>query len=94
MRVFVTYKIEEDTIKNEVASVATTVLPLKVYGDFPDPQEKVTQQYVIGSGQISNSFEALWLSCKTKVDLIKNEGTRVATRLYVEFSGAQGQIIP
>ena len=34
------------------------------------------------------------VTCKNEEDRIKNEGTRVATRSYVDFSGAQGQITP
>ena len=33
-------------------------------------------------------------TCKNIDDLIKNEGTRVLTRLYVFFSNAQGQLTP
>ena len=33
------------------------------------------------------------VTCKNE-DQIKNEGARVATTLYVDFSDAQGQIIP
>ena len=32
------------------------------------------------------------LSCKNKEDPIKNEGARVFTTLYIDFSDAQGQI--
>ena len=32
------------------------------------------------------------LTCKNKEDPIKNEGTRVFTTFYIDFSGAQGQI--
>ena len=34
------------------------------------------------------------VTCKNEGDSIENEGARVATRLYVDFSDAQGQIIP
>ena len=34
------------------------------------------------------------ITCKNEEDPIKNEGARVAKRLYVDFSGAQGQITP
>ena len=34
------------------------------------------------------------VTCKNEEDPIKNEGTRVATRLYVNFSEVQGQITP
>ena len=32
------------------------------------------------------------LTCKNKEDQIKNEGTRVFTTFYIDFSDAQGQI--
>ena len=32
------------------------------------------------------------LTCKNKEDLIKNEGARVFTTLYIDFSDTQGQI--
>ena len=32
------------------------------------------------------------LTCKNKSDPIKNEGARVFTTLYIDFSDAQGQI--
>ena len=33
------------------------------------------------------------VTCKNEKDPIKNEGIRVLTILYVDFSGAQGQLI-
>ena len=32
--------------------------------------------------------------CKNKEELIKNEGARVVTTLFIDFSGAQGQLTP
>ena len=32
------------------------------------------------------------VNCKNKEDPIKNEGARVFTTLYIDFSDAQGQI--
>ena len=32
------------------------------------------------------------VTCKNEEDLIKNEGARLLTTLYINFSGAQGQI--
>ena len=32
------------------------------------------------------------VTCKNEEDLIKNEGTRVLTTLYINFSDVQGQI--
>ena len=33
-------------------------------------------------------------TCKNEEDLIKNEDSRVLTRLYVVYSDAQGQLTP
>ena len=66
----------------------------KSIGIFPDAQEQLTLQSMVGSGQISTSSKPLWLSslpAKMK-DPIKNEGARVFTTLYINFSDAQGQI--
>ena len=32
------------------------------------------------------------LTCKNEDDLIRNEGARVLTRLYINFSDSQGQL--
>ena len=37
---------------------------------------------------------AVLVTCSNEEDSIKNEGTRVATRVYVDFSDVQGQITP
>ena len=34
------------------------------------------------------------VACKNEEDLIKNEGARVVTTLFIDFSDAQGQITP
>ena len=34
----------------------------------------------------------LLVACKNEVDPIKNEGARVVTTLYINFSDAQGQL--
>ena len=36
----------------------------------------------------------LLVACKNEEDLIKNEGARVVTTLFVNFSDAQGQLTP
>ena len=60
MHVLIACKNEEDPNKKEVARVATTFLPLEIYGDFPVALGQVPPQSVVGSGQISNSSEILW----------------------------------
>ena len=34
------------------------------------------------------------VTCKNEEDPIKNEGARVVTTLFIDFSGAQGQLTP
>ena len=34
------------------------------------------------------------VACKNKEDQIKNEGARVVTTLFIDFSHAQGQLTP
>ena len=34
------------------------------------------------------------VTCKNKEDTIKNEGTRVVTTIFIDFSDAQGQLTP
>ena len=63
----------------------------KSMGIFPDTQGQLTPQSWVRSGRISNSSEMLWMSCKYEEDPIKNEGARVDTPLYSNFSDAQGQ---
>ena len=36
----------------------------------------------------------LLVACKNKEDPIKNEGVRVVTSLFIDFSHAQGQLTP
>ena len=64
----------------------------KSMGIFPDAQGQLTLQSMVGSGQISNSSKPLWLSslpAKNEEDLINNEGARVFTTLYINFSDAR-----
>ena len=34
------------------------------------------------------------VTCKNNEDPIKNEGAKVVTRLFIDFSNAQGQLTP
>ena len=52
----------------------------KSMGIFPDTQGQLTHKSLLRSCQISNPFEILWFSCKTKEKQIKNEGARMVTR--------------
>ena len=65
----------------------------KSMGIFPDAQGQLTPQSLVRSGRFSNSSEMnVLVTCKYEEDPIKNEGARVVTTLYSNFSDAQGQI--
>ena len=51
---------------------------------------------MVGSGQIFlfQDFIVVLVTCKNEEDPIKNEGARVFTTLYSNFSDTQGQITP
>ena len=73
MHILVTYKNEEDQIKNERARVATTVLHCKSFVIIPDAQGQLTPQSQLRARGNSNSSELLWLSslvitCKNEED--------------------------
>ena len=64
MHVLVTCKNEKDPIKNEGARVVSWTLPVrysqytcKSMRIFPDTEGQLTQQSLVGSDQISNSFK-------------------------------------
>ena len=55
----------------------------KSMGIFPDAQGQLTHKSLVGSCQISNTFEifmVVLVACKNKEEQIKNEGARVVTR--------------
>ena len=65
----------------------------KSMGIFPDAQGQLTPQSLVRSGPISNVMD-VFVTYKKEEDPIKNEGTRVFTTLYINYSDAQGQITP
>ena len=64
----------------------------KSMGNFPNAQGQVTHKSLVGSCfQDIISFRD---GCKNEEDPIKNEGARVVTTLFINFSDAQGQLTP
>ena len=94
MHVLDTCKNEEDPIKNEGTRVFTRFLPLQVYGDFSRPSRAANSAVL---GPISPNFELILdvmdilVTCKYEEDPIKNEGARVDTTLYSNFSDNKGR---
>ena len=95
MHVLDTCKNEEDPIKMKGATVFARFLPLLVYGFF-SRRSRAANSAILG--QIWPNFELVRdvmvvVTCKNEEDPIKNEGARVLTTLYINFSDAQGQIV-
>ena len=86
MGLLVTCKNEEDPIKNEGSRVVTTL-----FINFSDAQGQLTPKSVMESCQKFKPIQAFTVGlvfCKNEEDPFKNEGTRVVTRLFINFSDA------
>ena len=93
----VTCKNEECPIKIDIAGVAATFLPLYVYSDFSRRSRacnSAVRDRIWQNFKLIREFMVVFVSYKNEVDPIKSEGARAATRLYADFSDAEGQIIP
>ena len=44
--------------------------------------------------ELSPDFIVVLVTCKNEDDSLKNEGARVFTKLYIDFSDAKGQLTP
>ena len=95
MYVLVTCKNEEDPIINAGARVFTTFLPLYVYGDF-SRRSRAANSTVLGptwpNFELVRDVMDVLVTCKYEEYLIKNEGARVVTTLYINILDAKGQI--
>ena len=67
----------------------------KSIGIFPDAQGQLTpvRSPIWSKFELIPAFMAVLITCKNE-DPIKNRGSRVLTRLYVDFSDTQGQLTP
>ena len=90
-------KNEEDPNNNEGARVFTIFLLLKVYGEFVR-RSRAANSAVHGPikliFKLSPDIIVVLFTCKNEEDPFKNDGARVFTTLYINFSDAQGQITP
>ena len=66
----------------------------KSMGIFPDTQGQLPPQSLVRSGnfELVRDVMDVLVTYKYEEDPIKNEGARVDTKLYSNFSDAQGQI--
>ena len=97
MLVLVTCKNEEDPFKNEGTRMVTTFPPLSVYRDFSRHSRaanSTVRSPVWSKFELIPAFMEVLVTCKNEEDPIKSGGTRVLTRLYVNFSNTQGQLTP
>ena len=97
MVVLVTCKNEEDQFKNEGTRDVTTFLLLLVQRDFSRRSRAANspvRSLIWLKFELIQAFMLVLVTCKNEEDPIKNEGTRVLTSLYIDFSDAQGQLTP
>ena len=95
MNVLVACKNEEDSIKNEGASVVTTL-----FIDFSDAQGQLTLKSVMESCRNSNPCKLLWLTLlpasinkiHSKLKALERSQRFSHYRYMVIFSVAQGQV--
>ena len=66
----------------------------KSIGIFPDAQGQLTAVHgrIWSNFELVQDFMVVLNTCKNEKDPIKNEGARVFTTLYINFSDTQGQI--
>ena len=64
----------------------------KSMGIFPDAQGQLTPQSLVRYFELVRDVMDVLVTCKYEEDPIKNEGARLDTTLYSNFSDAQGQI--
>ena len=91
----VTCKNEEDPSKNEGTRVVTTFLP--VYGDVSRRSRaanSTVQGLICPNFKPTRDYMCFLVACKNEEDSIENEGARVVTTLFIDFSDAQGQLTP
>ena len=67
-------------------------------GIFSEAQGQVTHKSVpdriLPNFKTIQDFVNVLVACKNEEDPIKNEGARVVTTLFIDFSGTQGQLTP
>ena len=66
----------------------------KSMGIFPGAQGQLTVVHgrIWSNFELVQDFMVVLITCKNEEDPIKNEGARVFTTLYINFSDMQGQI--
>ena len=97
MHVLVTCRNEDDSIKKEGARVVTTFFNYEsmfLFPRRPTAENSTALSPIWPNIELVRDFMVVLVTCKNEEDLIKNEGARVVTRLYINFSDAQGQITP
>ena len=95
MHVLVTYKNEEDHIKNEVG-VATTFLLLSVFGDYSRRSSAANSTIPSESWakfKLLQDLRIVLITCKTEEYLTRNESARVVTTVNTDFQTLKGSLL-
>ena len=61
-------------------------------GIFSDGQRQLTHGQIWSNFELTRDCIVVLITCKNEEDPIKNEGARVFTTLYINFTDPQGQI--
>ena len=64
----------------------------KFMGIFPSAQGQVT--HILPNFEPIRDIMGFLVACKNEEDSFKNEGARVVTTLFIDFSESQGQLTP
>ena len=83
MPVLVTSNFDDDSIKNEWASMETAFSHYKSMGNFLDAQGQLTPKSVVWwKFELIRDFMYVLVTCKYKKDLIKNNREKVETSFF------------
>ena len=97
MVVLVTCKNKEDQLKLKALEWSQHIShckSLEIFFRCSRAANSVVRSWVWRELQLIQAFMAILVTCKKGEDPIKNEGARVTTSLFVDFSDVQGQITP
>ena len=93
MHVLVTCNNEDDSIKKNGLEWSQHFSHCKSMGIFPEAQGQLTTVFcpIWPCFELIRDVMDILVSCKNEEDPIKNEGARMFTTSYINFSDDQGQ---
>ena len=92
MVVLVFCKSKGDPCKTKALDLSQHFSHYKSTRIFPHAQGQLIPGQILPNFEPIQALIAVLLTCKNEEDTIKYEGARVVTTLYMDISGAQGQL--